>query len=385
MTPRRSMTLAAALAAVLALGVALPVVGAAAPSATAAGGCAPTSAPDSEFLGTSMEQVYWATAPAGATATISPSDLCIGASAIVTELSNDDGLDVVIGGVVDFPSIALDPPTDDFTGVSRVDLEITDGSLSFVLELYGFFGVQPTEFPYEDVDPVSTAVGASAFFPVPGIVLRDGAAIRVELVRSTQSVTVEWVDAPTEGVRITPPAGYSGPIGAEVLLTDGIVSAPLALVQWAGVPIPTTAIWAPNPPPVAIEPGGIGYFDLDGSFVPPRSECELTVTNVPEVVVAVDSPPLSGISYGPVGILVRDPDFVGLVTVTYGIDCRLPDSTTSSASYTFLLYVGIPIPDPELAETGPRIELLVSSALALMAGGALLVACRRRVRVAGRA
>lgn len=377
--PRR--TAALLISAVLAAGsVALAMPAQAAPD------CTPGT-PYSEFEGTSMEFVYAATAPIGGSASIPVPELCVRGSAAVTELSNDDGVTVDIVGDGSFASgVTLSAPAVDFEGIARVDLQIVDGATSFTLELYALFGVEATSFPFERPDPVSTGLSAPALFPYPGIVLRDGAVVTAEVIRATQPVTARWVDGPTPGIEVTPSTSYRGAIGIEVLLTDGISATRVTVFQWAGVPIPTGIIWAPNPPPVAIEPGGTGYFDLSGSFAPPDSECEIRVTTDPEVELAVDPPSLQGAAFAPVGIDVRDDAFIGLLTVSYDLSCRTPDQQVSSVEYDLLLYVGIPIPQPELAETGSAADALPAAlgALAAVLLGAELLRRSASARVATR-
>ena len=103
------------------------------------------------------------------------------------------------------------------------------------------------------------------------------------------------------------------------------------------------------------------------------------MTTVPDVIIATEPPPLGGVAFAPIGVYVKDPDFVGLLTVTYGLSCQLPDLSRSSVEYDFLLYVGIPIPPAELAATGSHVDLVPigAGALAVMVSGLLLV--RRRV------
>jgi LPXTG-motif cell wall-anchored protein len=383
MSLSRHRPLAAALALAVALGVVAAAAPSSAPAARAAIDCELTQ-PYSRFDGTSMELVYAAETGTGGTAEIYVPQLCAGGSVTATELSNDEGVTVAItpDGTLG-AMISLSAPTGDFAGLARVDLQFSQGATTIVLELYGLFGVEGTRYPFDRPDPISTPVSTPALFPISGIVLRDGATITAEIARSTQPVVVEWVESPQPGFRVTPPVGYTGPVGVEVVLTDGVSAELYSVVQWAGVPIPTTAIWAPNPPPAATEPDGIGYFDIGGSFVPPGSECEIRVTTVPDVTIAVDPPDLSGISYGPIAVDVREPDFVGLLTTTYALTCELPDQTTSRVAYQFLLYVGIPIPQPELAATGVTSDVVPAGlgALALLLAGAVLL---RRRAVHGR-
>lgn len=347
--------------------VATSVVAAALP-AQAAPDCEP-STPYSEFEATSMEFVYAAEAPVGGAAFIAVPELCVRGAAVVTELSNDEGVTVDVVGDGSFGAgVTLTAPSGDFEGIARVDLQVVDGATSFVLELYALFGVTPTEFAFDRPEPVETAVSAPAFFPISGIALRDGAVISVEVARSTQPVTIRWIDAPSPGIEVTPSTSYQGTIGVDVLLTDGISAARVAVFQWAGLSIPTGVVWAPNPPPVAIEPGGTGSFDLSGGFAPWQSECEIRVTTMPDVLVAVGPPSVQGVSFEPVWVEVLDDDFVGLLTVSYDLSCRTPDESLSSVEYDLLLYVGIPLPQAELADTGTRADA------AFWALGALLLA-----------
>lgn len=358
----------------VALGLLAPLA-VAAPAAAAAD-CEP-SPPFSPYPGTSMEFVHAASSAIGSPAVIALPELCITSAAVVTELSNDAAVTVDIIADGSFASGAtLTPPSPDFEGIARVDLQVVDGPVSFVLELYGLFGVDPTEFGFDFPAPVETAVGAPAFFPLDGIVVRPGGTITVEVIRSTQPVSVTWVEVPSPGVVVTPPAGFRGTIGVEVLLSDGITARAATVFAWAGVAIPTGAIWAPNPPPVAIEKGGTGYFDISGTFVPHGSECEIRVTTVPDVTVVTAPPPLQGVAFEPLGIEVRDDDFEGLLTVSYDLSCRLPDQSLASVQWDLLLYVGVPL--PELAATGPRedVRLLGATALALLVLGGVVLGRR---------
>ncbi|MDX2026293.1 LPXTG cell wall anchor domain-containing protein [Microcella sp.] len=377
--PRRDHRLAVLTGIALAAGIIVPLELVAVAPASAYWACE-TAPPYSDYEGTSMEFVYSASGAAGDSLEIRVPDMCISSTASVTELSNADGVTVILlADGSNAATITLAPPTADFVGVSRVDLEVTDGAESYVLELYGLFGVAPTTYGFGRPAPVATALGAPAFFPISGTVPRPGATIRAEVVRSTQPVIVEWVDSPSDGIVVTPPASFRGTIGVQVVITDGITSTQTTLYQWAGIPIPTTAVWAPNPPPVAIEQGGIAYFDLSSGFVPFGSECEIRVRTEPDVLIAVSPPPLSGAAFAPVDIVMKDQDFVGLVTVSYDLSCELPDLSVSSVEYDLLVYVGIPI--PELAATGPEFNVvpLGVGALALVLGGFVLL--RRRAAI----
>jgi hypothetical protein len=351
-------------------------------AATAVPSCA-TAAPDNfETAGTTMAEVWWAAGPVGTPVIIQVPDLCVGSDAAVTVDSNAVGVLIdVVGDGTSFATITLTPPAVDYTGVAQVDLTVDDGSVSFSLELYGLFGVDPTSFGYERIEPVAVAAGAPGFFSLPPITPRDGAVLRVEIRRSTAPVTVELVDSPSTGVVVTPGTSAPQTIGVDLLVTDGITSIRYQVFLWSGLPIPTGAVWAPNPPPVAIEPGGIGYFDLSGSFVPFDSKCEIKVMAEPDVELAVEPPSLQGVSFAPVGIEVKDPDFVGVLSVSYDLSCVLPDDSTSGFDYTLVLYVGVPI--PELAATGSSVDAtaLLGGMLGLTALGMVLVgAGRTRVR-----
>lgn len=374
--PTRSFRLAAVTGLALAAGILVPLELVAVSPANAYWACE-TAPPNSVYEGTSLEFVYSAEGGAGETLDILVPKMCISFTSTVTELSNADGLAVsFVADGSNASTITLEPPTVDFVGISRVDLEVTDGAESYVLELYGLFGVAPTTYVSDRRPPVATAVGAPAFFPVSGTVPRVGATIRAEVVRSTQPVTVEWVDSPSGGIVVTPPASFRGTIGVQVVITDGITSTRTTVYQWAGVPIPTSAVWAPNPPPAAIEPGGTGFFDLSGIYASFPYECEIKVNTVPDVTIATDPPSLNGVAFAPIAVAVKDPDFVGLLTVSYDISCRLPDLSVSSVEYDLLLYVGIPI--PELAATGPTFDVVPygAAALAVMVSGFVLL--RRR-------
>ena len=374
--PQHSSRLAALTGIAIAAGILVPLDLVAVSPANAYWACE-TAPPYSAFEGTSMEFVHSAAGGAGEAVVIFAPEMCVSLSSTVTELSNADNVTVtfVADGSND-ATITLTPLAPDFVGIARVDLEVTDGPESYVLELYGFFGVAPTTYAFDRPAPVATAIGAPTFFPLSGAVPRAGATIRAEVLRSTQPVMVEWVDSPSDGILVTPPANFAGVIGVQVVITDGITSTQTTVYQWAGVAIPTGAVWAPNPPPVAVEPGGTGYFSLSGSFVPHLSKCEIKVTTVPEVDIATEPPPLGGVAFAPVAVIVKDPDFVGLLTVSYDLSCELPDLSVSNVEYEFLLYVGIPI--PELAATGSNAGVvpLGAGALALMLGG--LVLLRRR-------
>lgn len=362
--------------------VAALVVGALAATptaATAVPGCA-TAAPDNfETAGTSMAEVWWAAGPTGTPITIQIPDLCVGDDAVVTVDSNAVGvlIDVVGDGTLS-SSITLTPPAVDFTGIAQVDLTVVDGPVSFSLELYGLFGVDPTTFQPGRIPPVAVAAGAPGFFSLPPITLRDGAALRVDIRRSTAPVTIELVDTPSTGVIVTPASNTPQTIGVEVLVSDGISSNRYELFLWSGVPIPTGAVWAPNPPPVAIEPGGTGFFNLSGSFVPFDSQCNVSVTSEPDINIVTEPTSLQGVSFAPVGIQVRDPDFVGVLTVSYDLSCVLPDDSTSGFDYTLVLYVGVPL--PELAATGSPVDsmAILGGVLSVTALGVLLVGVSRR-------
>lgn len=363
--------------------IAALVVGALAttPTAAMAVSSCETSVPTNfETVGTTMSQVWSAAGPAGTAVDIEIPDLCVSMDAVVTVDSNTASVLIdIMGDGTSFASIRLTPPTIDYTGVAQVDLTIVDGPASFSLELYGLFGVDPTSFDFERPDPVAEPLGSPGFFPLPPITLRDGASLRVELVRSTAPVAIELVDVPSRGVVVTPSSSVRETIGVDVLVTDGVSSTRYQFFLWSGVEIPTGAVWAPNPPPVAVEPGGTGFFNLSGSFVPSDSECEIRVRAEPDIDIVTEPPSLQGVSFEPVGVRVLDADFVGVLSVSYDLSCRLPDDSTSGFDYTLVLYVGVPLPAPELADTGssPTTSSMLVGMLGLMGAGAMLAAAGR--------
>lgn len=346
-----------------------------APAATAVASCETGFPPDYTTAGTSMEHVYWAAAAVGSPADIALPELCVGADATASIVANPEGmaLDILGDGSLD-AGVTMTPPAVDYSGVARVDLLVVDGTVSFTLELYGLFGVTPTIFDPDRPDPVAEPAGAPGFFELPPLTLRDGATLRVEVVRETAPVSIELVESPSRGIIVTPSGASPQTIGVDVLVTDDISSTRYQLFLWSGVPIPTGAVWAPNPGPVAIEPGGTGFFSLSGSFVPPDSECEIKVMAEPDVELAVEPPSLQGVSFAPVGIEVRDPDFIGVLVVSYDLSCVLPDDSTSGVEYDLVLYVGVPLPVAELADTGSALDVpgALAALLAVIGVGAAL-------------
>jgi LPXTG-motif cell wall-anchored protein len=91
-------------------------------------------------------------------------------------------------------------------------------------------------------------------------------------------------------------------------------------------------------------------------------------------------PPSLGGEAQNIAVTVLDPEFVRLLTVTYGLTCNPPTGPSSAVDYMLLLYVGIPIPADELAATGPSMGELSLAAGGLALGGIVLLFADRRRR-----
>ena len=120
--PRRSFRFAVVTGIAVAAGILVPLDLAAVAPANAYWDCE-TAPPYTEYDGTSVEFVYSAAGAAGDTLEIFVPEMCVSATATVTELSNADGLTVtLLADGSNGSTITLAPPTPrrgSFSGLSR--------------------------------------------------------------------------------------------------------------------------------------------------------------------------------------------------------------------------------------------------------------------------
>jgi hypothetical protein len=366
----------------LVLGVASAVSAPSVPVAQADPGCAANFPINVPLVGSDRDDTFWAAPAVGDPATIIVSALCAPAGTVVDVTSNPENLSLDVNGDgTGTATFILTPPTPDYTGVAQLDVTLTSDSESADYRLVGYFGVPVTSYPSEfDVSPLEIEVGTSGLFALTGVSVSPELTGSAAVVSSSEPVEVEFVSSPTPGVVVTPAAGFSGVVATRIIVTDGF-SAQLYFARlWVGVSIPDGVVWGPNPGPVAIEPGGTGVFRFPSMYAPRGSECEIRVRQQPDIEISTEPPSLGGEAQD-IAVTVLDPEFVGLLTVTYGLTCNPPTGSPSSVDYLLLLYVGIPIPVYELAATGPATNdlSLVGGGLAL-GGIALVLEGRRRRR-----
>jgi LPXTG-motif cell wall-anchored protein len=380
---RHSFSRAASLVVVgLVLGVASAVSAPSVPVAQAAPGCEANFPINARLFGSDRDDTFWAAPAAGDPATITVSALCAPAGTVVDVTSNSENLSLDVNGDgTGTAGFILTPPTPDYTGVAQLDVTLTSGSDSADYRLVGYFGVPVTSYPSKfDVSPLEVAAGAGGLFTLTGLSLSPGLTGGAAVVSSSEPVEVEFVSSPTPGVVVTPAAGFAGVVATRIIVTDGFSAQLYDARLWVGVSIPDGVVWGPNPGPVAIEPGGTGVFRFPSMYAPPGSECEIRVLQQPDIEISTEPVSLSGEAQN-IPVTVLDPEFVGLLTVTYGLTCNPPTGPSSAVDYMLLLYVGIPIPADELAATGPSMDVLSLAAGGLALGGiVLLLADRRRRR-----
>lgn len=240
-------------------------------------------------------------------------------------------------------------------------------------------------------DPSTTLLHAEAggevTFAIPGLCLGPSGSLTV--TNNPGAADVSWTETAGAIPSITVAAANDTPAVAPVTLVadlgDGTERS-YYLGAYFGVS--SDVVWpaAAVPARVAIPAGGgMGEFTLPGMYWPRYSECEIRVSTTPDLRDFVTGPP--NITGAPIEIGLREgTEFIGIVTVQYGLACTPPGGERSSADYVIELYVGVPIPvspQPELAATGSApLDGLGASAAALLAvlAGLGLVRSRRAAR-----
>jgi hypothetical protein len=366
----------------LVLGVASVVSAPSVPAAQAVPGCEANFPINTLLFGSDRDDTFWAETAAGDPATIIVSALCAPAGTVFNVTSNPENLSLDVNGDgTGTAGFILTPPTIAYTGVAQLDVTLTSGSESVDYRLVGYFGVPVTSYPSKfDVSPLEVERGAGGLFTLTGLSLSPGLTGEVAVVSSSEPVDVKFEVSPTPRVLVTPSLGFSGVVATRLIVTDGFSAQLYSARLWVGVAIPDGVVWGPNPSPVAIEPGGTGVFRFPSMYAPPGSDCEIRVQMQPDIATSTEGPSLGGEAQN-IPVTVLDPEFVGLLTVTYGLTCNPLTGPSSAVDYRLLLYVGIPIPADELAATGPSVDELSFSAGGLALGGiVLLLADRRRRR-----
>ncbi len=238
---------------------------------------------------------------------------------------------------------------------------------------------------------VEVATDVVAVFAVPNLCLGATPTVAVPTNPDGMLVSVNSPDTPAATLSLTPPGGFVGDTIVRVTVGDGTVTHDYTLVAYFGLPAPSPVhgFFPENPPAVDIVPGATGYFSLSGLFVPrlggSAPACQLTITQTPsaaEVPTVTEPPTLTGIGPNLIPVyLSAAPDFVGVLTVNYGISCVLTDGFVAARTYPFVLYVGVPRP-AVLADTGIESDTHVLVALGLIAAGGIGVVASRRRRPA---
>ncbi len=343
------------------------------PSALAFAGCA-----TDEALPAAPSYVETAT---GTAAFFAMPGLCLTTAPTVNVTVNADSLGVGVDySGTSTAGITLTPASG-FSGVSTVEVTLTGIDVR-TYTLFAYFGVSSTVTWATPPTQISLPTGATRSFTLTGQYWPDGSACSVD-VDQTNGVTLV-IDAPN---RTDTPVSFhltSSYKGVFVLyykvtctpLGRAASSHTYAFRLYAGVKVPTKIYWPANPPAVAIDELGTGHFSLKGAYVPQGSECEIKVRNTPASVdLAVVPPGLSGYDVNDITVQVVSA-YKGPLTVHYDLSCTLASGKKTGAKYTFLLYVGVSLP-----ETGsePAPVLGLAGGFALL-GAAMIVVARRRVR-----
>ncbi len=235
-------------------------------------------------------------------------------------------------------------------------------------------GCTPT-FPDAPSQSVVEA-GDPAIFTIPGLCLSGPATYFVTSNPDSVGVTVVADGSATAGVTLTPTTPEPGVSVVSIEFANGPDTRTYTFAAYFGVSPEITWSTGPNPNPVAIEKSGTGSFTLPGLHWPDESECEIKVETDKEVDFFTDPPNRSGL---PVTFGVKDPDFTGVLSVTYTLTCRPAGGVAESRAWDLAVYVGVPLPvapvEPQLAATGsggaPWVPAAVTAALLLVAGGLL--------------
>jgi hypothetical protein len=239
-----------------------------------------------------------------------------------------------------------------FVGLAHITLTFTEGAASHVFDLYSYVGTPATQWNPGAVAAQSAAVGTPALFAMSGLTFPTGTSGSVVAQNPSSQFSVGY-DAATPGVIVTALEAAGGPIEIQALVGNGIQARIFRLVLWVGVPVPTTVVFGPQPPPVQIQPLGTGYFPIS-AFAPAGSDCEINIDTDPDIQITTEPPRMDGVTRL-IAIEVRE-NFTGILTVNYALACTPPDSDTATEmTYRLALYVGVPLPvaaAPALAATG---------------------------------
>lgn len=224
-------------------------------------------------------------------------------------------------------------------------------------------------------DPTTTLIeaapGTTVVFPVPGLCLAPGGTITTSY--NPQSATVTWVadGSGSAGFTVEPANGDPAVVPITVLADQGDgTTRSYSFVAYLGVSPIVVFPPAAVPTQVAIEQGGEGSFTIPGLYWPQYSECEVRVDTAPEIDRFVTEPP-NKLGLPILVSMTREPDFVGKVILTYALACTPPGGERSQHTYTIELYVGIPIPQPELAATGSDVTAVAPMGLAAVTAALL--------------
>ena len=365
-----------ALAAALALVGALVAPALAATPAAAADPCTPSFETNYDPANPADLGIFVAQTAVDTPAFLELAGLCFPTTPTLTITSNPDSAGVTLAWDGSTTSGFTVSPQAAFSGLVEVQATIAFGADSRDYHLYVYVGVPSASFPSLSNAPRSGSVGVPQVYDLTGLSFPGAVPGSLTVLNPSAQFSVSY-DPSAPSFTVTPLQNVGGPVQVRVLIGDGIQAREYRPIIWVGVPVPDHVIWGPQPAPVQIEPRGTGHFTLT-NFAPAGSECEIRITTDPaDVTIVAEPPALNGLPSS-VGIGVRD-DYVGLLTVHYWLGCK-EDGGVTSKEFLMLLYVGIPIPTPALADTGVDPVPPIALAVLLLGGGALLRSRRTRTR-----
>ncbi len=304
---------------------------------------------------------------------------------LVDDFGTTQGYSVTADGSTS-AGITLDPPSG-FSGVAHLILEIEFGGDSWTFDIYNYVGTPAATFPTR-IAPISAPVGSAATFDFTGLSFPAGSTVEMTVTNPSSRFTAAFNET-APGVDVTmltsggDPLNVPNAVAITVRIGNGIQEKAYELVAFVGVPVPTDVSFGPQPEPTYIEPGEPASFPL-ALFAPTidgeKPVCEIEIYAIPDVLHTAEPPQVNGISH-PLNFQL-DTDFVGEAELHTILTCTVFGGVPKSQDYVLAMYVGVPLPATELAETGGTVPTVVVIAGAgLLLGGVVLVvvvAIRRR-------
>lgn len=385
--PSRLLRLVLAACVIGSLAVIVPAAGFG-ERATAAPACAAYVPPNSNPANVSDPTIYVVESFVDVLGFLPLSGMCFpGAPSVmlVDDFGTTQGYSVTADGSSS-AGITLEAPAG-FSGVAHLVLDIGFGGETWRFDIYNYVDTPVATFPTR-IAPISASVGTPATFDFTGLSFPSGSTVELTVVNPSARFTAAF-NASAPGVDVTmltsggDPLNVPNAVAIAVRIGNGIQEKAYELVAFVGVPVPTDVVFGPQPEPTYIEPGERGSFPV-ALFAPAVSgepaSCEIRIYAVPDVLRTAEPPQVNGIAH-PLNFQL-DTDFVGEAELHTILTCTVFGGEPRSQDYVLAMYVGVPLPVSELAETGgtlPAEVLLVGAGLLL--GGVVVVAAvtiRRR-------